>query len=252
MRAYQFIPEYQDDYKDDLAHKAGLPVYKDYEASKVHNDHALKFRGKEDASVAMMRTAYDSNDLNNYLHKLHRGKIKPNPYFDHLAHRTDKIINRRAKFDFTVYSGIAVSPTIMWNRHGVPTDQPIRFHLPAYTHTSTNYPIAKEFAYAAKMYMPEMFTTTTGAPIVGKKTSQVLKFLVPKGMLCASFAEWSTNEGEDEIQLPRGIEIEVSPHPTQLKDRTVVWHCKIVGRNPIPITNPHPKDNPNWDYKEFV
>jgi hypothetical protein len=61
---------------------------------------------------------------------------------------------------------------------------------------------------------------------------------LPAGLPAASVKKISEFPEENEILLPRGIDIEINPSPTVLRDGDYVWHAKVLSHSPVQIALP--------------
>jgi hypothetical protein len=61
---------------------------------------------------------------------------------------------------------------------------------------------------------------------------------IPAGTPAASVQKISEYPDENEILMPRGMDIVVNPNPTVLDNGDYVWHAQVIGHNPVQIVQP--------------
>jgi len=154
-------------------------------------------------------------------------------------HLIDDLLKiNKLKNDYVLYTGLKTSPAILWDDMNVPTDKPIKIHLPAYTSTSTNFSSSRH--HAEKNHVD--YTKHTPRNIDSPKTikaayPQILRINAPAGTSGTTTRYASgLQSDENEIVLPRGLNIEIDPHPTVFKGSTV-WHAKILNHAPLVVAN---------------
>jgi hypothetical protein len=64
---------------------------------------------------------------------------------------------------------------------------------------------------------------------------------LPAGMPAASVRKVSEYPEENEILLPRGLDIVIDPRPTITKGGDYVWHAKATSLSPVEIAVPNNK-----------
>lgn len=134
--------------------------------------------------------------------------------------------------DTHVYTGLKDSPAKHFTGEGS-----AKVHLPAYTSTSTQYRIAKNFTSGKPISKEHLEKHSPINSDYKKNTKRstadhVLKIHLPKGTKAGSVKHFATFEKENEILLHRGHNIEIHPHPTIDKDGTHVWHARIISHTP--------------------
>jgi len=201
-----------------------------------------------------------SIQLNNYLHKHYRKQItnpraKPHQYFKGQSKSLDTMFKRVSlKKNLKVYTGIPESPGRIWEKYRADVTKPVRVHLPAYTSTTTNFDIAY-ISFAQTDYTNyndhkprnvvkgNLNLYSKGVVSQGVKEvfdgHQILHITVPEGYSAISMTDISHyGHDEEEILLPRGLDIEIDPNPyikTTLGRPIVIWFAKVVGHNPVVI-----------------
>ena len=226
MRAYEL-----NEYGKDSAGKAGVPTIKNRsDAVKVHRELS-----PEKETAALARYTKGSRDINDKLHQnFHANRTKN----DKVVKSLDKAMTRQTTKDMILFTGVKQSLIVAWKKYGANLMEPIRLHLPAYTSTSTDFEKACGFASPEKD-MPHVyrqiqkFKKSYGYP-------NVIAIRVPKGTPCVSVMEISHYDTEDEILLPRGIDILVRPEaaytrPSDWGTGFFIWYADLVGHRPMEI-----------------
>ena len=182
----------------------------------------------------------ESRPLNHFLHQHYRNKLPKNKDFNSTKHieALDRLIaNHRLKHQLVVYTGVKESPADAWLKYKADVTKPIRLHLPAYTSTTTNIKRAYEFSEHEVVLRKRHQPRNADAPSE-EFGVQVLMMTIPPGNPAASLKKISQWPHENEIILPRGLDIEIDPRPTVLKNNAHVWHTQVVGHNPVQIVPP--------------
>jgi ADP-ribose pyrophosphatase YjhB (NUDIX family) len=202
----------------------------------------------------------ESRELNNYLHKYYRKhiadtKTKPNKQYQARSDTLDSVFkNVKLTRNIKVYTGIPESPGRIWEKYRADVTKPVRVHLPAYTSTTTNLQIAYN-GFALTDYTNyndhrprnvvkgnlELYSMGVVSQGVKKVYDgfQILHITVPTGYPAMSMVSVSRyGDDEEEILLPRGLDIEIEPNPyikTTPGRPIVIWFAKVVGHNPVVI-----------------
>jgi hypothetical protein len=186
-------------------------IHKDTYIPKADYDKAATVRGH----------TFSSREVNDTLHKHYRGEKEINRNKGYVGGHIEKLDTILAKFKLskpgTVYSGIPESIEQAYKKYKADRSKPIRLHLPAYTSTSTSLSIALNFAGV---------------------DPQVLMIELPIGTPAVSIKSVSNYKEENEVLLPRGMNIEVQPTPSIIKKygvKTYIWKAKALGTSPIQI-----------------
>jgi hypothetical protein len=196
----------------------------------------------------------ESGLLNGYLHRHYRKKTgKPNQKYQAQSKSLDTVFkNAKLTRNIKVYTGIPESPGRIWKKYHADVTKPVRVHLPAYTSTTTNFDVAYiSFAKAdytdyndhkprnvvkGNLQLYSMGVVSQGIRKV-YDGAQILHIIVPAGYPAMSMVSVSRyGDEEEEILLPRGLDIEIEPNPyikTTLGRPIVVWFAKVVGHNPV-------------------
>ena len=216
----------------DISKGTGKDFSPDYDSDEKDwsdLDHAMDYTG-------------GSRDTNDYLHRQYRKKSKAKELSQHQAkiQALDRLLaNHQLPEQIVVYTGLKESPADAWKKYKADVSKPIRLHLPAYTSTTTKLKIALQHVadevaqVSRKTHQPR----NKDAP-KEEWGSQILMITLPKGMPAASVKKVSEYPGENEILLPRGMDIEINPNPTVLKNGDCVWHTQVLGHNPVQIAAP--------------
>jgi hypothetical protein len=149
------------------------------------------------------------------------------------------LANHKLPEQIVVYTGLKQSPAEAWETYGADVSKPIRLHLPAYTSTTTNFKIALMHVDEdpAQVSRSRHKPRNKDAP-TDEWGLQILMITLPAGIPAASVKKISDYENENEILLPRGMDVEINPSPTVLKNGDYVWHAQVLGHNPIQIAPP--------------
>lgn len=198
--------------------------------------------------MAIAKYSNTSRSLSKALHALHRAdnpkkvlsawpKPRTTATVNQIRMLDDIMWNHPLKHQLTVYHGLKESPLRVWLTNGVPLDQSIRVHLPAYTSTSTQLQSARDFCHYdtdLKSLMakraPALLSTRYAKHI---RYLNILRIELLPGMPALSIKSISTHPEENEVLLGRGVELEIQPNPQQIKLlSTMLWDCKVVYVNP--------------------
>ena len=197
-----------------------------------------------------------SVDTNDYLHRHYRKQAKAKELTTHQAkiQALDRILaNHKLPQQIVVYTGLRQSPAEAWETYKADVTKPIRLHLPAYTSTTTKLKVALIHAgegEIAQVSRARHKPRNKDAP-ADEWGTQILMMTLPAGLPAASVKKISEFPSENEILLPRGIDIEINPSPTVLKDGDYVWHATVLSHSPVQIASPmqenfadgrHPED----------
>ena len=189
----------------------------------------------------------DSGNISDLLHKMYKGSTVPNANnlnIEEIKMLDDIMYHHPIKRSIIVYHGTKYSPFRLWFKDRVPLNQPVLEHFPAYISTSTDFYTASRFAREDEIVIPSDITNY----IRGNKkdfidneisdnsitTPNILKIRVPRGTPGLSVESISDHPGENEILLGRGLEIQINPYPTYIKEIGLVWDCKVKYINPTP------------------
>ena len=198
----------------------------------------------------------DSGNISDLLHKMYRGNAVPNANnlnLEEIKMLDDIMYHHPIKRSIIVYHGTKYSPFRLWFKDRVPLNQPVLEHFPAYISTSTDFNTAKTFTEFDPVLIPDdvniiqyirgsstnifipdeddlkTITTKNILPF-----DNVLKISVPKGTPGLSVESITLHPGENEILLGRGLEIQINPYPTYIKEYGLLWDCKVKYINPTP------------------
>jgi 8-oxo-dGTP pyrophosphatase MutT (NUDIX family) len=202
----------------------------------------------------------ESTSLNDYLHRHYRKqpvnpKTKSKQNYRVQSKSLDTVFkNAKLSRNIKVYTGIPESPGRIWEKYRADVTKPVRVHLPAYTSTTTDFNIA--YVNFAKpdytnyndhkprnVLKGNLELYSMGVLRKGVKKVydgfQILHIIVPAGYPAISMVSISKyGDDEEEILLPRGLDIEIEPNPyikTTPGRPIVVWFAKVVGHNPVVI-----------------
>jgi hypothetical protein len=184
-----------------------------------------------------------SYDINDYLHRQYRKQAKPKELKEFLKkiQALDRLLaNHKLPQQIVVYTGLKQSPSEAWETYGADVSKPIRLHLPAYTSTTTQLRTALQRVEDEVVQVPRARhkPRNKDAPKDDDWGSQVLMISLPAGTPAASVRKVSEYPDENEILLPRGMDIEINPRPTVLKGGDYVWHAQALGHSPVQIAPP--------------
>lgn len=226
--------------------------YSPKQAYDIHRDEELPGVTSFNQSVVKY-TGQTGAKWNNFLHKQYRGKANPTDfkrYQKHIADVDAALAKNILKKDYTLYTGLRESPADAFDLYNHPRTSPIPVHLPAYTSTTTSWKVAVEFASyqhdvgAGRRSQHELLSPTgkklskKPTDIEKKITIDILRIFVPSGTTGGSLANASYNYKEDEILLPRGLDIIISPKPQVIEEYNQIvylWNAKVVGHRPQPV-----------------
>ena len=184
-------------------------------------------------------TGSDANVWNNVLHRHYRQQRHGKSHFGKINQVDQYLQKFPLQQNLKVYTGIPESPSRVWEKYGADVRKPVRVHLPAYTSTTTNYTIAYiNFAREDRISPqdhPARNVNSVSFPVY--KGLHILHITVPKGYPALSLVDVSRyGDEEEEILLPRGLDIEIDPRP-YIKPTPgqpgIVWFAKVVGHNPV-------------------
>ena len=148
--------------------------------------------------------------------------------------------NHKLPQQIVVYTGLRQSPAEAWETYGADVTKPIRLHLPAYTSTTTKLKVALIHAgegEIAQVSRARHKPRNKDAP-ADEWGTQILMMTLPAGLPAASVKKISEFPEENEILLPRGMDIEINPSPTVLKGGDFVWHATVLSHSPVQIAPP--------------
>jgi 8-oxo-dGTP pyrophosphatase MutT (NUDIX family) len=220
----------------------------------IHSKLQIRNPKSSERGVLHYYTDDGAKYINNFLHKHYRQqKSKLNKGAD--VAKIDKILKQyKLKENVKVYSGIPESPGRIWEKYKADVTKPVRVHLPAYTSTTTDFNIA--YVNFAKTdytnyndHKPrnvlkgnlELYSMGVVSQGVKKVYDgwHILHIIVPAGYPAMSLLNVSKfGSQEEEILLPRGLDIEIEPNPyikTTPGRPIVIWFAKVVGHNPVVI-----------------
>lgn len=144
-----------------------------------------------------------SADLNRSLLDAHnKGREHPKSFEDDLHHfklnDLDKEVNEhKLEHPLHTFSGVGFDPQELASKH--PEGH---IHLPAYTSTSVDKDVAREFASTARYGQPD-------------NKRHIIHFELPKGQAGKHVGKNSENPFEREFVLPRNTTIKVHPNPVE-------------------------------------
>jgi len=162
-----------------------------------------------------------SRTVNDFLHRHYRGEteVDPKSPVAKFIKKMDKVLKRfNLSKPAKVYTGVPVSVEHAYKKYKADRSKPIRLHLPAYTSTSTSFLQGISFS-------------------VGRGNN-LLMIELPAGTPAVSLKKISNHTYENEVLLPRGIDIEVQPTPEIVEKyggKIYVWQAKALGHSPIQI-----------------
>ena len=162
-----------------------------------------------------------SRTVNDFLHRHYRGEteVDPKSHVAKFIKKMDKVLKRfNLSKPAKVYTGVPVSVEHAYEKYKADRSKPIRLHLPAYTSASTRFLQASSFS-------------------VGRGNN-LLMIELPAGTPAVSLKKISNHSYENEVLLPRGIDIEVQPTPEIVEKyggKIYVWKAKALGHSPIQI-----------------
>ena len=184
-------------------------------------------------------TGSGSNVWNNILHRHYRQQRHGKSQFDKISQIDQYLQQFPLRQNLKVYTGIPESPSRVWEKYNADVKRPVRVHLPAFTSTTTNYTIAYvNFAREDRISPrdhPARNVNSVSFPVY--KGMHILHITVPKGYPALSMVDVSQyGDEEEEILLPRGLDIEIDPRP-YIKPTPgqpgIIWFAKVVGHNPV-------------------
>lgn len=231
MRAHEFIKE---DNQYDPPEYFG---YKEKIADKLHQLEQLP----RDTTLEKYTDSLAS-EINDLLHRAFRDNNISKGDRDFLLKKVEKLDAalkaKKIKKDLILYTGIPHSPSRAWAEYKQDPTKPIRVHLPAYTSTTTDFGVARDFARYDK------FDSTIHPVINGdhsiKNTivfgGHVLEIHVPRGLPGGSVKDISYHKEEDEFVLPRGLIVEIDPMPVRYENANCyIWQARVVGYRPVQV-----------------
>ena len=197
----------------------------------------------------------DSGNISDLLHKMYRGSTVPNANnlsLEEIKMLDDIMYHHPIKRSTIVYHGVRDSPFRLWYKDRVQLNQPVLEHFPAYISTSTDFDTAFKFAREDEVVVPKDITNYIRGnrqyfidyelflepyelePDYFITTQNILKIRVPRGTPGLSVESITLHPGENEILLGRGLEIQINPYPTYIKEYGLLWDCKVKYINPTP------------------
>jgi 8-oxo-dGTP pyrophosphatase MutT (NUDIX family) len=226
--------------------------------SSIHRKQQYRRRSHsgEDDWALVKYSSDGSARINDALHRHYRNQNHPTTQYANIE-RIDNILKQYPlKENLKVYSGIPESPGRIWLKYKADTKRPVRVHLPAFTSTSTDFKIS--FMGFAKLdytrldqhvprngmeTIPPFFIKPLHSDSKTKVYTgyNILHITVPAGFPALSMNNISSQgPDEKEILLPRGLDIEIDPHPyiKPSGDKVppaVIWFAKVIGHNPVVI-----------------
>jgi 8-oxo-dGTP pyrophosphatase MutT (NUDIX family) len=254
LEAKESLVEYDED--EEGWEEKHFPSSK-FDIHDVLNRRRLRLTARN--SEALRDYSEESTPLNSYLHKHYR-KEKQIVDRNNTAQKFAKTLDTAFKHatltkNLKVYTGIPESPGRIWEKYRADPTKPVRVHLPAYTSTTTDFRIAyvsfSKLDYTVyKDHKPRnvlkgnLNLYSMGVVKQGVKEVfdgyQMLYIIVPAGYQAISMVDLSNyGDEEEEILLPRGLDIEIEPNPyvkTTPNIPVVVWFAKVVGHNPVVLT----------------
>lgn len=186
----------------------------------IHKDVAINDPNDPEFNPLYYHTL-GSRTVNNMLHQHYRGETEIDPKSSAGKHikKMDKVLKRFIlSKPAKVYTGVPVSVEHAYEKYKADRSKPIRLHLPAYTSTSTRFLQAVSFS-------------------VGRGNN-LLMIELPIGTPAVSLKKISGHDYENEVLLPRGMNIEVQPTPEIIEKyggEIYVWKSKALGHSPIQI-----------------
>ena len=186
----------------------------------IHKDVAINDPNDPEFNPLYYHTL-GSRTVNNMLHQHYRGETEIDPKSSAGKHikKMDKVLKRFIlSKPAKVYTGVPVSVEHAYEKYKADRSKPIRLHLPAYTSTSTRFLQAASFS-------------------VGRGNN-LLMIELPIGTPAVSLKKISGHDYENEVLLPRGMNIEVQPTPEIIEKyggKIYVWKSKALGHSPIQI-----------------
>jgi hypothetical protein len=179
-----------------------------------------------DEMNAVKKYTNHSRTLNDTLYNSHVDKKPLDGYYTNKIKDLDSAVTRyKLHTPLTVFSGVKFHPEKEASK--TPSRQ---VHLPAYTSTSLDLPVARQFASAHAPNPDDHESDRT--------EHHVLAIHLPKDHHGLYIGKMSKHRGEKEFLLPRHTRLRISSkppiiatHPT-LKGHTVhVWDAHVVRRN---------------------
>jgi hypothetical protein len=266
MRAHEFtVEQFQGKYPSiqtisfGEAYK-GITQYNQKKQDQIHYDNAADIdAGEFDDDFGWTDPDHEWNDsntvrnysgdgasfINNYLHHHYRKKDLSNSgtldWRENIAVLDRVLSSKKLPKDLTVFTVLPESPADAWELYKSDVTKPIRLHLPAYTSCTTDLEMAISIGSNRRTHAVNLSRHPPRNKKINvslHKSTQILLIKLPKGTGAASIKHVSKYPDENEILMPRGMDIEIEPDPTLLKDDTLVWHTRITGYNPIQIAVP--------------
>jgi hypothetical protein len=244
----QFLGEYPSIQTFMGEDKFGLVNYPSKEQQKIHRQYDISrnkeyanYRPGSDLAYIGDYTSGDSYSLNDYLHRHYRKQAQKDDekIYKKQVQSLDRALTlQQLKEPLTVYTAVPESPANAWAVYGADVRRPIRLHLPAYTSTTTSLKVAIQFA--EENLPTDSVDHRKHPPRNSKKAAedganQIIMLTIPAGTPAASIKNVSDIPEENEVLLPRGMNIEVNPRPTMLKNGDYVWHAQVIDHNPVQI-----------------
>lgn len=216
----------------------------DYLPASQFHIHKNNLEGKlpESQEKAIRGYSRESHKTNNWLHKINDDPSslgpKSQPIFK--KHHKEKIFKIDEAFankknhvgiDHEVFTGLPESPEKVFkkDRENNPNHDPahVHVHLPAFTSTSTDLNIAKNFSDPSSNNLSNHYVY------------HVLHIRVPKDHPSMSIKSLSKHKREDEVLLHRGTRLKIHATPFEERHETrgftktyKIWHADVVGHKP--------------------
>jgi ADP-ribosyltransferase exoenzyme len=194
---------------------------------EIHEDVAPlddeKLSNKELGAV--MNYTDSSLALNKMLHDKSHDKPKLVDWANNLSSALSK---HKIASDIHTFTGVSRSPARFFNS---PEQGTATVHLPAFTSTTTNFRTANRFT------KPRVHPSDVNHDIPeNEEVKHILRLHMPAGTHAASMFEHSQHNHENEILMNRGADIEINRTPVDVGNNTFMWHAKVVGQNPQPLS----------------
>lgn len=177
---------------------------------KVHADHDLE---KHDLLKNYSEHSYRINDQL-YDHHVNGDAL---PDKDHIQ-TLDQLINKDAKYDFKVYTGLKWNPEHYGTRLDVAIDHEIIMHLPAFTSATTKKEVAFHFCRSLDAVDSDREIKFKNKSIERhyKRNFEdwfyhVLEIEVKSGVTVGSLKSQSKFPEEEEIVIKRGVNTKILP-----------------------------------------
>jgi hypothetical protein len=206
--------------------------------NNYHNDASSNWNSDDYSNIR--KYTEGSSSIADILHQFHNGEASKSDIDykrDHI-NGLDSALNRAkpAPFDYHVYHGIKFNPQDLFDKQDESqrsssgkisarlqgsSDDSAVMHLPAYTSTSLNAKVAKNFSEPDR-----------------NNVNHILKFRIPMGSTHGAHIDehseygiHSYTDSEYETLLKRGTNFKMSKTP-EIIGNTHIWHCEILGQDP--------------------